>query len=158
LRETRIGLPVEPTSDTERDFALAEMRSELATSGFPPEFQQQQLIVIEEEYLVKCRFGPLRVDPTSRLAAILEQNPDEFGSGNATLHLLSQDGVYLAKAVFPNPWRDFTLDDGVVYALTRDSTTDLITLRAYRIDLPDSVFTDAAEVLEEARRSATGDR
>ena len=84
-------------------------------------------------------------------AALLEQNPDEFGSGNATLHFLSPDGVYLAKAVFPNAWRDFTLDYGVAYASTRDPDTDLITLRAYRIDLPNSAFTDAAEALEEAR-------
>jgi hypothetical protein len=60
----------------------------------------------------------------------------------------------LAKVGFPNPWRDFTLVDGVVYALTRDPSTDLISLRAYRVELPNSVFTDAAEVLEEARRIA----
>jgi len=151
LREIGISLPVEPTSDAERDFALSEMRSDLATSGVPPEFAQQQLIVMEERYLVKCRFGSLEFDPSGRLAAFLEQNPDEFGSGNATLHFLSQDGVYLAKVVFPTAWRDFTLDNGVVYALTRSPTTDLITLRAYRVDLPNSLFTDAAEVLEEAR-------
>ena len=155
LRESRIGLPVEPTSEAERDFALAEMRSELANSGAPPEFGQQRLIVMNERYLVKCRFGPLGVDPSGRLAAVLEQNPDQFGSGNATLHFLSHDGVYLAKVSFPTAWRDFAMDGGVVYALTRDPTTDVITLRAYRVDFPNSLFTDAADVLEEARQRAT---
>ena len=105
---------------------------------------------------MKCRFGPLRFDASGRLAAFLEQNPDEFGSGSATLHLLSQDGVYLAKVAFPTAWRDFTIDDGVVYALTRDSDTDLISLRAYRVDLAEPLFLDAAAVLEEARRRAMG--
>jgi hypothetical protein len=155
LRESRIDLPVEAVSETERDLALAELARRLADRGVPPAFQQQSLLVMEERWRVKCRFGSLEFDPSGRLAAILEQNPDDFGSGNATLHFLSQDGVYLAKVSFPGPWRDFTLDDGVVYALTRDPTTDLITLRAYRVDLPHSVFTDAAEVLEEARRRAT---
>ena len=157
LRETRIGLPVEPVSDAERDFALADMRSELATAGLPPEFMQQQLTIMEERYLVKCRFGSLRFDPAGRLAAFFEQNPDQFGSGNATLHVLSQAGVYLAKVAFPTSWSDFTVENEVVYALTRDPTTDLITLKAYRVDLPNSLFTDAAEALEEARERATRD-
>ena len=107
---------------------------------------------------MKCRFGPLRFDPSCRLAAFLEQNPDEFGSGSATLHFLSRDGVYLAKAAFPTAWRDFAMDDGVVYALARNPTTDLITLTAFRLDLPDSLFRDATGVLEEARQREAGDR
>jgi hypothetical protein len=42
--------------------------------------------------------------------------------------------------------------------LTRDPTTDLITLRAYRVDLPNSLLTDAVEVLQAARRRAGADR
>ena len=102
---------------------------------------------------MKCRFGPLRFDPVGRFAAFLEQNPDEFGAGNGTLHVLSEDGVYLASLDFPDAWRDFTIHDGVVYALTRDSETDLITLRAYRVDLPEAALAEAAEILIEARRS-----
>ena len=158
MMESRIDLPVEAVSEAERDLALSDLRRRLAASGSPPEFQQQSVVVMEERWRVKCRFGPLRFDPSGRLAAFLEQNPDEFGSGNATLHFLSQDGVYVARAAFPAAWRDFTLESGVVYALTRDPTTDLITLRAYRVDLPNSLFADAAEVLEAARQGAAGDR
>ncbi len=114
MMDSRIDLPVEAVSETERDRALSELRRRLATSGGISELEQQYVIVMEERWRVKCRFGPLRFDPSGRLAALLEQNPDEFGSGNATLHFLSQDGVYLAKAVFPAAWRDFTLDNGVV--------------------------------------------
>jgi hypothetical protein len=151
LVESRIDLPVEVVSDSERESALSDLRRRLAGSGHPPEFMEQNLIVMGERWRVKCRFGPLRFDPSRRFGAFLEQNPDEFGSGDATLHMLSQDGVYLARAHFPTPWRDFTMDSGMVYALTRDPATDLIRLRAYRLNLPGSLLSNAVAALEEAR-------
>ena len=107
---------------------------------------------MEERWRVKCRFGPLRFDASRSLAAFLEQNPEEFGYGNATLHFLSRDGVYLAKVSFSSPWEDFAMDDGVVYALIRDPITDLKTLTAFRVDLPESLVGEASRVLEEARK------
>ena len=151
-REIRVDLPVEEVSDAERESALTVLQQSLAARGVPPEFMQQNLIVMEERWRVKCRFGPLRFDPTGNLAAFLEQNPDEFGSGSATLHVLSADGVYLAKVQFPTAWRDFALDNGVVYALTRNPDTDVIALAAYGLDLPSTVFADASRVLEQARQ------
>jgi hypothetical protein len=152
VMESTVDLPVAVVSESERESALTELEKTLSARGLPPEFIEQNLTVQEERWRVKCRFGPLRFDPLGRLAAFLEQNPDDFGSGNAMLHLLSHDGVYLAKVVFPSGWRDFTLSAGVVYALTREPMTDLITLRAYRLDLPESVFSDVAELLQSARR------
>jgi hypothetical protein len=151
-----LDLPIEVVSESERASALSKLRRDLGGRGLPPEFIEQNLVVMEERWRVKCRFGPLRYDPSGRFAAFLEQNPDDFGSGRAMLHVLSRDGVYLAKLAFPDPWRDFTIDEGVVYALTRDSGTDLITLRAYRVDLPDAALTEAAQMLEEARRRGGG--
>jgi hypothetical protein len=153
LRATiELDLPIELVSDSERDSALAELRRDLASRGLPPPFIEQNLVVMEERWRVKCRFGPLRFDPAGRFAAFLEQNPADFGAGSATLHVISTDGIYLAKLDFPDAWRDFTIHDGVVYALTRNSETDLITLRAYRVDLPGSALAEAAGVLEQARR------
>jgi hypothetical protein len=151
VREIFIDLPVEEVSGAERDAAMEGLRHDLASHGLPPEFARQNLVVMEERWRVKCRFGPLRFDASRPLAAFLEQNPDDFGSGNATLHFLSRDGVYLAKAAFSTPWEDFAMDDGVVYALTRDPVTDLATLQAFRVDLPESLLTDAARAAEEAR-------
>lgn len=156
VMESRVDLPIEVVSEAERNQALSELRSRLAANGGPPEFLQQYVEVMEKQWRVKCRFGPLRADPAGDLVAFLEENPDVFGSGNATLHFLSPEGVYLARAAFPTPWRDFTLEDGVVYALTRDPATDLITLRAYRVDLPEALFRDAAEALEGAGGPTTG--
>ena len=155
-REIRVGLPIEVVSEAEREEALDALRRSLTARGLPPEFIQQNLVVMEDRWLVKCRFGPLRLDPSARLGAFLEQNPDEFGSGPATLHLLSQDGVYLTRVTFPEAWEDFAMAGGVVYALTRDSETDLITLAASALGLPDSLSGDASAVLEEAREEALG--
>ena len=158
VMESWVDLPVEVVSEAERNQALSDLRASLAANGGPPEFLQQYVDVMEERWRVKCRFGPLRADPAGGLVAFLEENPDAFGSGNATLHFLSPEGVYLTRAAFPTPWRDFTLEDGVIYALTRDPGTDLITLRAYRVDLPEALFRDAAEALGGAREPTTGDR
>jgi hypothetical protein len=152
--ESRIDLPVEDVSDAERDAALSRLRQTLEGRRLPPQFVEQNLIVMNERWRVKCRFGPLRFDAARGYAAFLEQNPDDFGSGSATLHFVSGEGVYLARVAFPDPWRDFALADGVVYALTRDPTTDLVTLEAARVELPSSVFAEAAEALDAARRRA----
>jgi len=151
-REIRVDLPVEVVSEAEREAALSRLEESLVGRGLPPPFIQQNLAVMEERWRVKCRFGPLRFDPSGRYAAFLEENPDPFGSGPATLHVLSSDGVYLARVSFPDPWRDFTVDDGIIYALVRDFDTDIITLRAYRLDLPSSVLANASEMVEAARQ------
>ena len=153
-REIGIDLPVAVVSESEREAALSGLRRRLSDRGLPPEFIEQNLVVMEERWRVKCRFGPLRFGPERRFAAFLEQNPDEFGSGPGTLHLLSSEGVYLMRVSFTEAWEDFTIHDGVVYALTRDPETDLIALKAYRIDLSDALLGEASSVLERARESA----
>jgi hypothetical protein len=155
-REVLVSLPLERVSEDEREWALANLRHSLSERGLPPEFVQQNLAVTEERWRVKCRFGPLRWDSSGLLGAFLEQNPDEFGGGNASLHLLSPEGVYLAELTFQEAWTDFTMEDGVVYALAREAETDLITLRAFRIDLPSSSTETASSVLKQARDRSIG--
>jgi hypothetical protein len=158
VMESWIDLPVEEVSELEREEALSNLERDLAERGVPPQFMEQSLVVMEERWRVKCRFGPLRFDSSRPLAAFLEQNPDEFGSGNAKLHFLSVDGVYLARVPFQTAWRDFAMDDGVVYALTRSPGTDLVTLEAYQLDFPPTLLTDAAAALERARGQGTESR
>jgi len=151
-REVRVDLPIEVVSESEQESALHELERSLVGRGLPAAFVEQNLVVMKERWRVKCRFGPLRFDRSEGIAVFLEQNPDQFGSGNAMLHVLSGEGVYVAKVAFPEPWRDFTVDDGVIFALARHPVTDVITLRAYRLDLPAGVVDDASAVLEDARR------
>lgn len=149
--ESTIDLAVEAVSDVERNAALSDLQRSLAARRLPPEFIEQSLVTMKERWRVKCRFGPLRFDSSRHYAAFMEQNPDQFGSGPATLHFVSAEGVYLAKVGFDTPWRDFAIHDGVVYALTRDTITDLVTLEAFRVDLPTSLFEAAAKALAAAR-------
>jgi hypothetical protein len=152
LKESRVDLPVELVSQAERDAALDELRRSLTARGLPPPFVEQNLVVSEERWKVKCRFGPMRFDGARGYGAFMEQNPRRFGSGTATLHFLSRDGVYLARVPFSTEWRDFAMDDGVVYALALEPATDLVSLTAFQVDLPSSLFSDVSEALESARR------
>ena len=81
--------------------------------------------------------------------AIWEQNPEDFGSGNASLHVLSTAGIYLGVLEFHRAWSAFDLKNDVLYALSRDPETDLVTLEAFSLSV-------ASEVLERADRLAGG--
>jgi hypothetical protein len=154
LREIRTDFPVEQVTEAEREAALGNLRDQLTGRGLPPPFVEQNLIAMKDRWKVKCRFGPLRFDATTGIGAFLEQNPDEFGSGNAVLHLLSEDGVYLARVEFDEPWRDFAMSDGAVYALARDPLTDVVSLKAYALAIPEPLLARATTVLDQARGGA----
>jgi hypothetical protein len=112
---------------------------------------QQQADQLRSRPRAKLRFRDLRFDGTSGLAAIWEQNPEDFGSGNASLHLLSTAGIYLGALEFHRAWSAFDLKNGVLYTLSRDPDTDLVTLEAFSLSVP-------GEVLERADRLAEASR
>ncbi len=97
---------------------------------------QQQVNQIRARPREKLRFRKIRFDDGAGLAGIWEQNPEDYGSGNASFHLLTIDGAYLAALEFDRPWADFALAGGVLYVLLRDPDTDLVTLMAYHLDIP----------------------
>jgi hypothetical protein len=72
------------------------------------------------------------------------------------LHLLTIDGVYLAKLAFDRPWADFDLADGVLFCLSRDPHTDLVTLRAHGLGVPRSLMDHARSLTAEATRQRQG--
>jgi len=150
-RKVHVNLPVEPVSEAEREEALARVRDLLAGSGLPLEVQRSQVAAMEERFKIKCKFQHPDVDSSQSLLAFMEQNPEDFGSGNTVLHFLTQDGVYLAKVEVPSTWRDFSIEEGVVYALAPDPVSGLVSLKAYRVDLPRGSFREASEVLGAAR-------
>jgi hypothetical protein len=155
VREIRIDQPIESVSEEERSLALSEVRAMLASSGLPEHVQQQQVAAMEGRYQIKCRFRSLVFDPGSGYSAFLEQNPDEFGSGNATLHFISEDGVYLATFKFQTAWRDFALADRKIFALARDPVTDVISLEAYRVEFSATGIARVKEVVTSARQSGS---
>ena len=94
----------------------------------------------------KLSFRKIRFDDEGHLAGLWQQNPEDFGSGPATLHLLSIDGIYLARLEFDRPWADFDLSGARLFALSRDPVTDLATLRAFDLRIPAGLLAEAESI------------
>ncbi len=144
-----LPIPPEEATDEEVEALVTEMASVLSASGVPSSRIQQQADLVRSRPRAKYRFRDIRFDRKTGLLAIWEQNPEDFGSGPASLHLLSSDGIYLGSLDFDRAWSAFDLEGDVVYALSRDSTTDLGTLEAFLLSVP-------AELREKAGDLASG--
>ena len=142
-----LPLPVEETSDEEIEDIVRDVSSVLARDGVPAGVIQQQVDRIRSRPRAKRRFRKIVFDDDGGLGAIWEQDPEGLGSGNASLHLFSIDGIYLTAIRFDRPWADFAVSDGVLYVLARDPDTDLVTLMAFELNVP-------PELLERARQVA----
>jgi len=142
-----VPLPPEEATDEEIEALVSEMASVLSNDGLPSGVIQQQADQIRSRPRAKYRFRDIRFDASSGLVAIWEQNPEDFGSGSASLHLLSIDGIYLAVLDFGRAWSAFDLKNGVVYALSRDPDTDLVTLEAFSISVPKDLLEQAGELV-----------
>lgn len=75
-------------------------------------------------------------DSVAEQFVLLEQVPDEQGSGPGVLHLFGRHGIYLAAFDVGAPVRDVDAEGGDIWALVEDPTTGLVTLHRYRIRLP----------------------
>lgn len=139
-RVIHIPFPPEVASEAELGQMAQQVADVLAGHGVSAQFIQEQVDQMKERLRVKSRFRDACFDEGAGLIAILEQNPEDFGAGPATLHLLSSQGVYLAALPFQEAWADFDLKDGILYALARDPLTDLVTLQVYGLDIPASLM------------------
>lgn len=128
-------IPVEPAVV---ESAAAELRTRMLESGIPPALIDEQLRQLRERYRAYPRFRNVRADPRTGMLAIWEQPPAELGGGAASLHLVSDAGVYLARIEFAEAWKDFDVHDGRIYALTEDEATGLVGLAAYEVMTPPS--------------------
>lgn len=147
-----LPLPVEEATDAEIETLVSEMASVMAEDGLPSGVIQQQAERVRARPRAKFRFREVRFDDSSGLIGIWEQNPEDFGSGNASLHLLSLDGIYLGVLGFDRAWSSFDLRDGVLYALSRNPGTDLVTLQAFSILVPREVLTRATRLAGSSRQ------
>jgi hypothetical protein len=141
-----VPLPPEEATDEEIEELVSEMASVLAGDGLPSALIQQRAEEIRSRPRAKFRFRDVRFDDSSELVAIWEQNPEDLGSGNATLHLLSLGGIYLGVLDLERAWSAFDLKNGVLYTLSRDPNTDLVTLEAFSISVPDHLQVRAEEL------------
>lgn len=62
------------------------------------------------------------------------------------MHLLAEDGLYLATLEFDRPWYDFALRGGVLYTLEQSEGTGVVSLVARRIDVAGSLLDRAAAI------------
>lgn len=143
-----LPLPPEDATDEEVEGVVREVSSFLAEDGVPAGVIQQQVDAIRARPREKLKFRKIEFDDDGGLAAIWEQNPEDYGSGNATLHLLTIDGLYLARLEFDRPWGDFDLYGGVLYTLSRDPDTDLATLQAHRLVVPEALRERAGALIQ----------
>jgi hypothetical protein len=155
-RVIEIPLPVKEATDEEIEEIVQEVSSVLARDGLPSGVIQQQVAHVRSQFRQKLRFRKVEFDEEEGLAAIWEQNPEDFGSGNAKLHLLTVDGVYLGVVEADRPWADVAIDDGVLYTLSRDPLTDLVTLMAFDVLVSEGLL-DKARSLVPAAGPGGGD-
>lgn len=120
------------------DSVVAEMRSTMLDAGLPPPLVEAQVKDLAERYRVDRRFRGVRADPRTGLLAVWEQTSEELGGGPATLHLVSEAGVYLARLEFASAWKGFDLHDARLYALVEDEATGLVALEAYELTVPEA--------------------
>lgn len=151
--ETDVVIPLPPmvATDAEVEAVVQQVTADLARLG--PEIGgdviQHQVEQIRGRPREKLSFRKIRFDDESRIAGIWQQNPEEFGSGPATLHILSIEGIYVAKLEFDRPWGDFDLSGGRLFALSRDPVTDLVTLQAFDLRIPAELLADARAIFED---------
>lgn len=130
-------------TDGQLDRLLSTARRSMGDLGVPAGQVEVELDRIREQPRVQRAFQGLAVDPSSRMVFVWEQMPDDFGVGPASIHLFSDSGVYLATERLQETWVDFTVDNGMLFALVLDEATGLRSLSAYRVQIPP----DAAERL-----------
>ena len=143
-----IPLPMEVATEEEVEDVVREVTSFLVEDGLPSDVIRQQADRVRSMPREKLLFRKVVFDDDSGMMGIWEQNPEDFGPGPASLHLLSSDGIYLAAVDFPQPWADFALSGGVLYVLSRDPETDLVNLVAHDLVFPPGLLDRARELAQ----------
>ncbi len=145
-QEISVDLPPQVATDEEIEDRVGRLRETLSQTSLPAAFLEQQVDAIRDGDRVKHMNRKVVAASGTDLIAIWSQNPEDYGSGAATLHLLSEEGIYLTSLEFERSWYDFTIRDGVLYSLEREASTGLVTLVARRIDVSASLLERAAAV------------
>jgi hypothetical protein len=139
-RPASVATP-EEFREMERRFAR-----EIAQVGYGPEQTQALAREQAENFRVKRAMQSVRQDLASGIFAIWEQEPEELGGGDATLHLLSPEGVFLSSVPFSTSWIDFQMDESRVYALVADPETGLARVQAYEVRIPPEALAFSAAI------------
>ena len=131
-------------TDAQLQTVKERMQRDMASDPLPPALAQQLLESTMRDARVVKPWRGARRDRTTGVTALWEQMPANLGGGNARLHLLSPDGVYLDAIDFDDEWLDFAINDSRVAALAVNDSTGLPQLAAHSIAIPKDVLEAAA--------------
>ena len=140
----RIGRDSSFATDAQLQTVREKLQRDMAAENLPASLASQLLESTMENARVIKPWRAARQDRVTGMIALWEQLPADLGGGDARVHLLSRDGVYLDALVFDDQWVDFTISDSRIAALAVNDSTGIPQLTVHRITVPQGVFESAA--------------
>ena len=140
-------------TDAQLQTVRENLQRDMAANSLPASLAQGLLESTLRNARIVKPWRAVRRDRVTGVIALWEQAPADIGGGNATLHLLSPDGVYLDAIVFDDEWRDFTISDSRVAALAVNDSTGVPQLALHSVVMPEGVLKSAAAAAGRGKRS-----
>jgi hypothetical protein len=139
-------------TDAQLQKVREDLQRDMAADNLPASLAQGLLESTVREARVLKSWRAARQDRATGMIALWEQTPANVGGGNARVHLLSPDGVYLDAIAFDDQWVDFTIHDSRIAALAVNDSTGVPRLTTYSIALPEGALESAARAVARSLR------
>jgi hypothetical protein len=139
LREHRIEWDPQRTPDPVVDAAIDSLEASMQVSseGIPPAMAAQMIGRFAEQMRTQYAWLPVMHTVTGSTSGhrivLLEQLPDNLGGGAGTVHVLDDQGRYLARHAFDRAVRSIAASDTRLVVLLQDDLTGLRRLEAYAL-------------------------
>ena len=139
-------------TDAQLQSVREKLQRDMASENLPASLARELLESTMETARVVKPWRGARQDRETGMIALWEQLPADLGGGDARVHLLSADGVYLDVIAFEDQWLDFTIDDSRIAALAVNDSTGIPQLTVHRITVPGGVLESAAAAVAGKKR------
>lgn len=139
LREHRIAQAPRRTPEELMQRAVDQVEAGMRSSSedVPPEMAARLIAALVErlqsQYLWMPRMARVAGSPSGHRIVAVEQLPEDFGGGPGTLHILADDGRYLARVALPHRVRSVAASNTLLVVMAEDEATGLRHLEAYRL-------------------------
>jgi hypothetical protein len=143
-RVIRIGRDSIFATEAQIQAVREKLQRDMASDNLPASLAQSLLESTTRDARVVKPWRAMRHDRVTGIIALWEQAPADMGGGDARLHLLSPEGVFLSTIDFDDQWLDFTINDSRVAALAVNDSTGLPELALHSIALPPGTLESAA--------------
>ena len=139
-------------TDAQLKMVREKLERDMAAENLPASLAKQLLESTVENARVIRPWRAARQDRVTGTIALWEQMPADLGGGDARVHLLSRDGVYLDAIAFDDQWIDFTINDSRIAALAVNDSTGIPRLTMHRITVPTGVLESASAAVARTKR------